>query len=275
MSAGGDRRRRARVFVHFEPDDADLERRAGSLAAALALPLLDDLPAPVRADDLVLTVTPGGLELREHARLAATGVRVDLRAIERRPGRGRGLRRQPLARAVGRASRRVVDATAGLGRDAAILAFAGFEVIAVERSPVLAAMLEDGIERARADPFTAEALGDRLRVETGDARDVLARIAPPPDAVYLDPMYPPRRKASAIAKRGIRLVRALVGADADAGELLAAARARAADRVVVKRPAAAEPIGGAPSYTIAGKLARYDVYLTRGGAEPRPGAGAT
>jgi 16S rRNA (guanine1516-N2)-methyltransferase len=186
---------------------------------------------------------------------------VDFRPLVLRRGRGSLSRRQPLARAVGRGRRRVADATAGLGQDAALLALLGHEVTAIERSPILAAMLEDGLERAEADLAVAAALGGRLRVVRGDARDALERLVPPPDVVYIDPMFPPKRKSSALAKKGIRLVRRLVGDDEDAAALLAVALRRARDRVVVKRPTAAGPLGGDPALSFAGKLARYDVYL--------------
>ena len=57
-----------------------------------------------------------------------------------------------LGRAVGvkaGESPRVVDATAGLGRDAYVLGDLGCEVTLVERSPVLALLLAHALERAR------------------------------------------------------------------------------------------------------------------------------
>ena len=88
-------------------------------------------------------------------------------------------------------------------------------------------------------------------------------------------MFPAKRK-SALAKRHIRLVREIVGADPDAVELVELARAQAGKRVVVKRPTYAEPLGGPPDMTFDGKLVRYDVYLAaRSGAlsDAPPGAG--
>jgi len=84
-----------------------------------------------------------------------------------------------------------------------------------------------------------------------------------PDAVYLDPMFPPKRKKSAAVNKEMRLLRELVGDDLDAPDLLEVARGVARERVVVKRPDHAPPLAPYPSMSFLGKLVRYDVYLTR------------
>jgi 16S rRNA (guanine1516-N2)-methyltransferase len=243
------------------------EHDATRLAEELGLPVLvAGGAAPPGA--LLLAITDDGLELRDADEPSARGVRVDLRDIAGRPDRANVSRRHPLARAVGRRSRTVLDATAGLGHDAALLALIGYEVTAVERCPALAALLRDGVARAVGggadetglDPRAAAALRERLTVRAGDARDVLRAGGPPPDAVYVDPMYPPRRKASALARRPIRLVRRLVGDDDDAAELVAAARAAGVRRVAVKRPRDAGPIVPGPVAAVDATLVRYDVY---------------
>jgi 16S rRNA (guanine1516-N2)-methyltransferase len=82
-----------------------------------------------------------------------------------------------------------------------------------------------------------------------------------PDIVYLDPMFP-HSKASAEAKKEMKLFRSLVGADLDEDELWVRADAIARCRIVVKRPAKAPPLAGrAPSYSLAGKANRFDVYV--------------
>ena len=89
---------------------------------------------------------------------------------------------------------------------------------------------------------------------------LLPDIAPRPDVVYIDPMYPPRRKQSALPKKEPRLLRALVGDDPDAADLARVALQVAARRVVVKRPGHAEPLLPDPDLAYKGKLVRYDVY---------------
>ncbi|RMD79651.1 MAG: rRNA methyltransferase, partial [Gammaproteobacteria bacterium] len=170
----------------------------------------------------------------------------------------------PLARAVGLRGRRelrVLDATAGLGADAWVLAGLGCRVTAVERHPVVAALLADGLRRAAlAGGWAAERAG-RIRLVQGEAREVLEEEGPW-EAACLDPMYPERR-ASALPRRAMRLLRELVGEDPDAGALLEAALARAR-RVVVKRPRRAPPLGGRePHHRVAGSSTRFDVYLSR------------
>lgn len=173
--------------------------------------------------------------------------------------RNRLLAREPLARALGRETRRVIDATAGLGGDSVRLA-SRCEVTAIERHPAVAALLGDGVRRAERDGGLAPG---RIRVVVGDARALLPRLAPECDAVFLDPMFPPKRKRSAAVRKEQRLLRALVGDDADAAELLTVARA-CSRRVIVKRPLHAPPLAPRPSASYTGKLVRYDLYRDHG-----------
>ncbi len=180
--------------------------------------------------------------------------------------RVQGGRRQPLARAAGLhhgSDGRILDATGGMGRDGFVLAALGARVTLCERNPVLYFLLDDARRRATADgsinPWIA-----RLRLFRGDARECLATTQPSFDVVYLDPMYPTRNK-QALARKEMRVLRALVGDDGDSSSLFAAAMAHAGRRVVVKRPAKAPPLAArAPSFSYRGKQARYDVYLTPG-----------
>jgi len=175
-----------------------------------------------------------------------------------------GGKRQLLARAVGlhkHAGLRILDATAGLGRDGFVLAALGATVTLCERHPTVAALLADARRRALASPATADAAG-RVDIVAADARDLLDRGW---DVVYLDPMYPDRGKA-ALAKKELQLLRELTGGDADADALLAPALLNVRHRVVVKRPLKAPPLAGrAPSASLAGTQARFDIYL-RGAA---------
>jgi 16S rRNA (guanine1516-N2)-methyltransferase len=176
-------------------------------------------------------------------------------------GGGRG---QALPRAVGlRAGEplRVVDATAGLGRDAFLLASLGAEVVLIERSPEVHAALAEALARAHtASPEYAAIVG-RMRLMLGDARELLPGLAP--EVVLVDPMHPPRGK-SALVKEEMRILRALVGDDPDAGELMRVALATASRRVVLKWPLRAPPLPDlpAPSHSIGGKTTRYDVFVT-------------
>ena len=216
---------------------------------------------------MLLAVTTAGLELRETGPAAAGGVRVDFGRSTRDAHRlATAARRQPLALAVGLKKRKptVFDATAGLGRDALLLACLGCTVTAVERSPILGVMLRDALYRAAESPQLGEIIQHRLTLLVGDAVDVLTRPSEPdaPEVVYLDPMFPPKSK-SALPKKEMRILRRLVGDDRDCAPLFDAARRAAHNRVVVKRHPHAPPLAPDPTLTFKSKLARYDVYLTR------------
>jgi len=98
----------------------------------------------------------------------------------------------------------------------------------------------------------------------GNAIELLQDLTDPPDCIYLDPMFPPKRKKSALAKKSMVLLRDLLGDDEDKEQLFAAAMQAAGKRVVVKSPDYADPLGSKPSASYAGKLMRYDVYLKAG-----------
>ena len=165
-------------------------------------------------------------------------------------------RRTLLGQAIGRKAKSVVDATAGLGGDSVLLARMGYTVFAVERNPVVSALLEDGISRI-------SVISDWMSIRHGygDARSILADMNEMPDVIYLDPMYPDGRKQSVKVARPLRILRELVGNDADADELLTVCLDSALKRVVVKRPHFAEPLGREGlTGSVSGKLVRYDIY---------------
>ncbi len=179
-----------------------------------------------------------------------------------------GGRKGELSRAIGvpRANRplRVLDLTAGLGRDAFLLASWGCFVLAIERHPQIHALLADGLQRAWADAGTAALLSDdpeRLRLIQRDGREYLQSVASDDyDAIYLDPMHPSRQKSAKVRKE-MQAFQDVVGEDADDVELLAAARATGVARVVVKRPVNSEPMAPGVAFSQKGKTTRYDVYL--------------
>jgi len=182
----------------------------------------------------------------------------------RRFGGGRG---QPLARATGMKSGFnpvICDATAGLGRDGFVLASLGSKVTLCERSPVLAALLEDGLQRAILDDEIGDWVSQYLSVHAGDSGDWLTSVddEQQPDVVYMDPMYPPG-KAHVLVKKEIRTLQQLLGPDQDSANLLDIALQTAKRRVVVKRPKRAGWLAEKkPSMSIESKKTRYDVYVT-------------
>jgi 16S rRNA (guanine1516-N2)-methyltransferase len=167
-------------------------------------------------------------------------------------------RSDPLPRAVGLGRKknlpRVVDATAGLCRDAMSLAVLGCSVTAIERMPALAMF---------AHLVAAEAgLAARLTVVHADAVAWLGRTGPRPEVVYLDPMFSEQGRAQ--VKKEMQVCRALAGPPSDLVDLFAAARGAARERVVVKRHPHHAPLAAGVSFTVDGERVRFDVYLTPG-----------
>ena len=112
-------------------------------------------------------------------------------------------RHHPLVRAAGVTRKTpmptVVDATAGLGRDAFLLASVGAKVVMLERSAEVHALLEDALGRARAaSPALAEVVA-RMSLIHGDARDDLPKLQA--EIVMVDPMHPPRRNSALVKGR--------------------------------------------------------------------------
>lgn len=167
----------------------------------------------------------------------------------------------------------VVDATAGLGRDAFMLAWLGARVTLIERSPEVFALLREDLARAATASPDLAAVVARMRLLHGDARDLLPSLRA--EVVIVDPMHPPRRK-SALVKMKMRLLRDLVGSDSDALELMKVALATPAHRIVLKWPKSAPRMEGLPdpSHEIIGKTVRYEVFMTQTaspeGKDPSP-----
>ncbi|USH02405.1 class I SAM-dependent methyltransferase [Grimontia kaedaensis] len=217
-----------------------------------------------------LVLTENQLELRKLDEPKLGAVFVDLvgGAVghRRKFGGGKG---QSIAKAVGLnkgATPTVLDATAGLGRDAFVLASLGCKVQMVERHPVVAALLDDGLARAKVDPEIGGWVSERISLLHASSHDALVKLVNDgnlerPDVVYLDPMYPHKKK-SALVKKEMRVFQSLVGADDDADELYGPAYTLATKRVVVKRPDYAEFLAGkTPSTQIETKKNRFDVYV--------------
>lgn len=153
----------------------------------------------------------------------------------------------------------IIDATAGLGRDSFVLASMGYNVTLIERNPILAALLQDGLQRAKNEP-QLHTIINRMHLITGGAKQLLVDLKAP--VIYLDPMYPSGNK-HALVKKEMRILRDIVGDDNDAVNLLAIALQCASERVVVKRPKYAENLNAhPPSFSLTGRSVRFDVYLT-------------
>lgn len=236
---------------------------AQELALEYGFKVTSELPED---EDFYLCLDIDGLSLKQ-GNQPRTSVRVDFTAgtNAHRLKFGGGLG-QDIAKAIGVTGAykpSVVDATAGLGRDSFVLASLGCTVLAQERHPVVAALLADGLERAKQDPETY-LITQRIQFKFGASQEFLTPISDPalqPDVVYLDPMFAHEGKQQAQVKKEMQAFRKLIGQDTDADELLAKALAHARCRVVVKRARKAEPMANKkPSFSLIGKANRFDVY---------------
>ena len=176
-------------------------------------------------------------------------------------GKGRG---QNLAKAVGfkfNKNRTIIDATAGLGYDAFILASLGANVTLIERSEKIYDLLKAAISEAQLYGGEISKIVNRMNLLFGDSKDILPNIAP--EVILIDTMYKDRKK-SALVKNDMRLVREVVGSDTDHVDLINVALNNASKRVVIKQPRYAETLDNIKgcSHQILGKTIRYDVYIT-------------
>lgn len=160
-----------------------------------------------------------------------------------------------------------VDATAGLGQDSLLLAAAGYRVDLCEKNPDTAQLLQEILRQAAGMPELQDA-AERLCFHQTDSIAYLQSLAAEgraPDLVYLDPMFPARRKSSKVKKK-LQLLQAVEDPCDDAGAkaLLEAAVKAGPRRIVVKRPAHGPYLAGRkPSYSIMGKVIRYDCLVLR------------
>ncbi len=253
-------------------NDASQRKAAVKLSMALMAPLLINIePKSFSTTNFIALVDQNGISLLQTGDLAPGPIKVEFLsgAVDHRRkfGGGKG---QIIAKAVGIQANVhpfVLDATAGLGRDAFVLASLGCKVDMLERSVLIHALLEDGLRRANrnaADVELKHILSDMF-LHNCDAHEYLTKnvFSTKPDVVYLDPMFPERHK-SADVKKDMKVFHALVGKDLDADELLDKARVLAKYRVVVKRPRKAPYLNDKkPNIEFSGKSSRFDVYTNK------------
>lgn len=255
---------------------AEHRERLDTLSRLTSIPFTDDATFPdvclsleLVEDQLRLVATVNrGDELLTKAKPIA----IDWSIINTTANAGARLT-QPIAKAVGIKKGNsyrphVIDATAGLGEDSYLMNQLGCRVTLIERCPTVAAMLmvaASQIDASRAEPMRVIHTNaiDWLTA-LGQCNETKTETIDRPDVVYLDPMFPQGRKT--VERKAMRLLRWLAGDDNDADELLAKALATATQRVVVKRPRKAKPLGDEtrlPNLAFKGQAVRYDVYLVQ------------
>ena len=178
--------------------------------------------------------------------------------------RRKGGHNELLGRAVGlKADRKppIWDATGGLGRDAFVLADLGCQVTLCERVPVLAWLLNQAVQAAAVSGVDqVRAAAEKMSVLAADSK---TQRAPAGTVIYLDPMFPERKKAAAVKKEAAMLQHLADQTD-DGESLWLWAWDQPVERIVVKRPLRAPILGHIrPAYTLKGKSVRFDVFIRR------------
>ena len=206
-----------------------------------------------RSSTISLQRGPEGSELRMPQDRPGQGVRSRLEGIS--------VAGHPINRLLRGCPGPVVDATAGLGGDTAVVAALGRRVLAIERDPDLVQLLREALERVR-DP----GLSARIDIHHADALDLLPALPEMfqrPAAVILDPMYPPRRSNSALPPKPMQALR-LMFADSPeepVAPLVSAAFEARPRRVLLKRPPEAPcATERPPTFSIGSKLVRWDAW---------------
>lgn len=246
------------AIVYTEPS---FQNQAERLAEQLGLDCVD---AMLKNNySAVLSVTSQGLELSFTAVDAPGPLFVDfLKGRERHRQLYGGGRRQLLARALCLHKQKnptICDVSAGLGRDAFVLAALGAQVTMIERSPIIGALLQDGWQRAQCVDWIRDLTWRYLQLDSFIYLQNLS-FNQRPQMIYFDPMFPERKK-SALVKKEMRIIREFAGEDTDAPALLSLALTVARERVVVKRPRLASSIPGpVPHFTLMGQSCRFDIY---------------
>ncbi|EWH09093.1 hypothetical protein DS2_14004 [Catenovulum agarivorans DS-2] len=248
--------------VHLVAPCGQLDANAEQLISRFQLALVD-----ATEHDLHLLWQDGKLQLVQQSQPKQAGILVDfLGAAATYRRKQVSIKQELIARAVGCKNNIrpvVLDATAGLGRDSLVLASVGCKVVMLERNRAVAALLSDGLRRlqqAEQSAWAKNFIGLYNASLLSTQRDFLAKL-PRIDTVYLDPMYPHKKKSAAV-KKEMKAFQGFVGADEDADALLPAAIELCRSRVVVKRPDYAEYLNKQkPDFSLESKKHRFDVYL--------------
>lgn len=250
------------IAVSFSSTDA--QQAAATLAHRLGLNLFDLTQNPdLTGYDYLLRFTADYLELCKlnEKKCSLCIDFLSKKLLYRR--QQAGLRKELIAKAMGLKPKDnpiIVDATAGLGRDSFILASLGFNVILLERSAILHALLQDSLNRAKQQTVLQPIISHMQLVHADALLWLPGKMV---DVIYLDPMFPERKKSASVKKEMV-ILQDLLGKDKDAESLLELALTCATHRVVVKRPRLAESLAKrAPTYSLLGKTSRFDIYLTQ------------
>ncbi len=231
---------------------------AEKLARTLGIALTED-PEEAKAADVLLRYAKSGLSFESEGQV----LKGDFENLRHRLEKGR-VDHELLVKAAKFKGEKgplsAIDATAGLGEDSLLLAYAGFNVTLIERDPIIAALLKDTVRRGTRVPGISEA-AKRMTVIEDDSINVLSKLLDAPDLILLDPMFP-AKKNSGLVKKKFQMIYLLERQSRDENELFNAALSAHPRKIVIKRPAGGPCLGDMkPVYSLSGKTIRYDCIV--------------
>ncbi len=244
------------VYYHGEGDVKLFSALAERLQVPLYYVINKDIP-----ESIFLSWRDGCLKLLDKELVKKGGLMVE---IEPRRGEQRSWpapKEGALAQAIGRKTKTVIDATTGWAQDSLHIFRMGYDISCIERSPVMLELLEDAFMRLGNLDWVKRLALPTPKLMAGNAIEILPQLTNAPDCIYIDPMFPAKRKKSALPKKSMLILRDLLGDDLDREALFEVAWQTTAKKVVVKSPDYALPLGGKPAESFKSKLLRYDVYL--------------
>lgn len=151
------------------------------------------------------------------------------------------------------------DVTAGLGTDAFILAAFGAQVTLFENNPIVACLLYDGLKRG-SENKNIQPIIRHMQLIFGSITDIDLAEFSLPEVIYLDPMFPERKK-SALVKKKMIFLQEMIGETNNNQNLIDLIKQLPVKKVVVKRSKLAPELGTkSPSTSIYGKSIRFDIY---------------
>ncbi len=226
--------------------DAAGSRLANHLAAFLDAPIIAQTQLP--SSRFLLEINHNRLSLRSVCQPELKPICLDFNIVRTHKGK------DPLLRAIGANTRSVIDATAGWCTDALHLARHGIDVLAIEQNHLVITLVSDAAQK-----IDDADVRNRLTLMDGNSVDLLDSLEQSPDVIYLDPMYPQKKKKS-VPRKELALLRDIVGMQDNSQQLFERAMLWAKQRVVVKRPHYAEPLAAGKAGETRGKLVRFDIY---------------
>ena len=152
----------------------------------------------------------------------------------------------------------IFDGTAGLLSDTIIFLALGHKVIACEQSKIIFLLVNDAIERAKAElPFLKNLLFLNAKSETQykETQNI--------DIVYLDPMYPEPSKN--VLRSGdistINHILHIENIDDGGDTIFFSIKENNFKKIILKRPIKADIIDKNINYQVKGKSTRFDIYI--------------